>query len=269
MPRPRRLPPSRSASRTAVTFGSSLVNKAQKLAVGRAKRAITGAVLTAAGISGSDKKLVNKALKIMAPAVKRTKGTSKVRATKTVDKREMKSSELETLTANINSGGEVFLLSGVAQGTNQNQRIGMIIDAVSIEVLINLRGALLLNTYANIRIMLVKDKAPKGALAAVNDIVDLTGANDIGSLTRWSNRKRFKILSDRFFHNNNGSATTSGLETFMHYTVKTPGVHAFTGVDELIGSIDQNAIYIVVFGLVSNAAFPLNIASRFQYKDRA
>lgn len=92
--------------------------------------------------------------------------------------------------------GAVTLLSGVAQGDDNFNRIGRKITVVSLAYkfhLVNTVTTIGTNSPYGARIMFVWDKQPNGALPAVVDILQTT---DITSPLSANNEGRFKVLKN-------------------------------------------------------------------------
>lgn len=89
--------------------------------------------------------------------------------------------------------GSVTFISGCAQGTDFNQCLGRKynLDTVQLEGIIRPQDANVGATH--VRVMLVYDEQPNGAVPAITDILTASTSNAFMNL---NNRDRFKVLSD-------------------------------------------------------------------------
>lgn len=105
---------------------------------------------------------------------------------------EKKYVDLAAANYNCDTTGTVTLIPVIAQGAGESQRIGRQVTLRSLEC----RGFFLNNSTAitnDVRMMIVWDKQPNKALAAVTDILNSASVN---SFNNDQNKRRFKVLKN-------------------------------------------------------------------------
>lgn len=164
--------------------------------------------------------------------------------------------------------GAVSLIPTIAQGTTVSTRLGR--KAVLTSVWI--RAVFLANTTSvtnKARFLLVWDRQPNKALAAVTDVLDSANSN---SMQKDENRERFKILLDEkcVLIGNTVTPTSQTAVVYDHY-MKLPNycVQEYTLADTtgVIGDLVTGALLLVTVGNVAAgtaaASVSGNIRTRF------
>lgn len=164
-------------------------------------------------------------------------------------RRELNLVDTGIATYAMNTTGSIALLTTIAQGVAQNQRVGRKIQVRSIQVRGNIKADSATTTTRGTW-MIVYDKRPTGSLPAITDILE--SANSV-AFTNSTNVGRFQIVC-RKDYSIIGNDTTAGQQTDKtHYAVdkfiklNKPVVYkaAATGA---IADIEQGAFYIVTVG---------------------
>jgi len=111
---------------------------------------------------------------------------------------EMKVLDTSTTSSTIGSSGTVFLLNGIAQGTDTNQRIGneYIVKGFNCRYSFVTTGQTTAADETNVfRLIVVYDKEPKGVAPGVSEILSLVRPD---STYQDANKGRFIVMYDRF-----------------------------------------------------------------------
>jgi len=165
----------------------------------------------------------------------------------------------DTLTTNVPTTGTINLISGVAAGTDVQQRVGrkMTMKSILLRYFINPVSTATAPSGDVVRVMLVYDTQTNGALPLVADILQNV---TVQSPMNLNNRDRFKVLYDHWVSMNAnlytagaltaGSPGTKFYKTFKSFSLDT----IFSGTAATIGSIATGAIYIVTVGAANNAS---------------
>lgn len=170
----------------------------------------------------------------------------------------------------MDTTGSVTLLSAVAQGASQSQRVGKKIMLRSLQG----RGAMgnLSTAVTNdVAFMIVYDKRPTGALPSITDI--LVAASSL-SLNNDANAGRFTILKrhdDVLVGNQTAAANyTEAMYKSADFYLPLKGLQtvykaAGTGA---IADHEEGALYLVTLGNnAGTAAATLNLALRLRFVD--
>jgi len=148
--------------------------------------------------------------------------------------------------------GSVTLLNGVAEGTDNINRVGRHILTRTIRV----RGLIQQNTNSVAaetlcRTLIVYDAQPNGALPSIATILD--AANSVANYNV-DYFERYKILSDHQIMM--GLVITTATQTFAEYPnvtevdfkVNNTFDTKYIGTSAAIGSVESGAIYLVTIG---------------------
>lgn len=164
----------------------------------------------------------------------------------------------------ISSTGATSLMNGVAQGTDNINRVGDSIKMVSIMI----EGYVTLHASATsdyIRLALVLDKQPNAALGAYTDIYQTStpqAPRHYLTVDRYVVLKEFRLDLD-----SNGKQ----LAKFSHYTkipVNSKDHHVkFNGTGATIGSIYTNSLLLAVCGTQATNTSTLNAIVRIRFVD--
>jgi len=172
-----------------------------------------------------------------------------------------------------NSTGSVTLINGVATGTDYTDRVGRKIIIKSIYIRMTAypyTTGTIDNTKGEcLRLMLVMDTQPNGALAAVADI--LNGSGDVNAPMNLNNRDRFKVLYDKQI-GFPSFTTTSGALVNGSPMLKPIKIYKkcnleviFNGTGSTIGSIQTGAL--LVLQLSAHAAIETLYTARVRFSD--
>lgn len=195
--------------------------------------------------------------------------------------------------ATIGNTLSAFLLNGIGTGTDRFQRVGKKVAMTSLEVDIwiqTIQPPLVATDYRNDNphIAIVLDRKPTGVTPTVAELfqdVDRTGSPENVPCSRinLNNRRRFKLLltwkptlpgysqtaAGAFTNLGPGiEATTPTFEKHCFFKFKNK-TQTFSGVGSTLGSIEENAIYLVYFGYIPSATSGYNCRfnSRFRYHE--
>lgn len=155
------------------------------------------------------------------------------------------------------TGGEIFLLNGIATGTDISNRVGR---KVCMKSLIFNANVFNVATTANalqgimIRHMIIYDSQPNSS-ATVPAVTDILSAATTLSPLNLNNRDRFKVIYDK--RSQIGSFVINGTPTlaagspynvFWNKYRKLNHDVIFSGVNATIGNIGTGAMYLLVIG---------------------
>lgn len=141
------------------------------------------------------------------------------------------------------AAGAVVLLNRVAVGTNDNQRIGNQVMLKTLQIHVEIR-ALAASFTQRMRIALVYDRQPNGALTTIGSIFDTNNPRGFMNLNR---RLRYKILwnSGLFTMGQFNSGNTIDTTAFEVY-IKTDLPVQYSGTGDDIDDITTGAVLFVV-----------------------
>ncbi len=148
---------------------------------------------------------------------------------------------------NVQSAGDVVLLSGLATGITGSTREG---NAVSFKSL-SFKYFITNNTTSGesiCRIMIVQDNQVNGALFTIGDLLEDTGINaNIVSPSNLDNSRRFRILYNKVI------VTTEEVNTFAYRELyKKMNMYArYSGAGSDITGVESKGLFLV---LLSNQA---------------
>jgi len=95
------------------------------------------------------------------------------------------------LESNANGTADISLLNGVAQGTDEDERLSNSITMKALEYRCAMFPGSTQSTNQTSTVLFVLDRNPNGALAGATDILEAASPR---SMTNWENKARFKIL---------------------------------------------------------------------------
>jgi len=167
-----------------------------------------------------------------------------------------------------------YLLNATQQGTDSVQRIGNQVK----ESGLRLKGMIMHNSGVAgeicncVRIVVVRDHDNKNVTPNASDVFEqATAPACIGSLVKWSNRKRFTFLFDQTFSLQAQAAEAGMSSACVPVDIDLRGSH---GVDNLLtyngndfssGSLQQKGIYCFMmadnFGMGTMTTWPAFIGS--------
>ncbi len=187
---------------------------------------------------------------------------------------ELKFLDLASATYACDTTGTVTALNLVAQGDDDNNRIGRQIYCKSIRVIghfIPQSATATASTLA--RVMLVWDSQPNGALATITQILN---ASTSLTHTNLDNRERFTILRDTFTplgsFSNTASQAVSGAPTVacINEYIKLGGQKVtYSNTTGVIGSVATGALLMVTISdLASGTGYNFNATTRLRFTDQ-
>lgn len=167
----------------------------------------------------------------------------------------------------VDYNSDVVLLNGLANGTDDETRIGKRISLSNINVKFWCRQAAAATTPCCISAMILYDNTVDGAIATASDIFENTGvvAAPVSQI-KWQNTKRFKVLAR--FTRTLGIVSGSDAAYFHEFNIPMKGkMVEYFGTGGTIGSILKGAIYLVVTGSTNanNPTYDFN--SQVTYTD--
>lgn len=169
------------------------------------------------------------------------------------------------------AGGTTTLMNGVSQGDDYNNRQGRKVNWTSLYF----RGHVAPNSGTNapegdvLRVMLVWDNQPNGALAAVTDV--LSTAN-VTSPRNLNNRERFVVLSDQTYvvgaNAYTAGALTTGSPSPTYFSIykKLQSSTIFGGTGSAITDINTGSLFLLRVGKTANASL-LSHTLRLRFAD--
>ncbi len=133
-------------------------------------------------------------------------------------------------------------MTAITAGTGVSNRVGQEIFAERLDYRLNFRTAT--GTTAAIRMMILVDLQPNGALFAQSDL--LLAAGDPAEMTLYEFRQRFKILHDEYF-----GVDLYNPQTFRSGSVPLKQKVKYLGTTNNISNLRTGAVFVV---LISDSA---------------
>lgn len=99
----------------------------------------------------------------------------------------------------INSSAPNTILNACLQGTDTTQRVGSQIKEVGIRIkgMIDQKSTSVDHVCGCVRLVIVRDHDNKSTAPTLSDVLEVaTTPENIGSLIKWNNRKRFTVIED-------------------------------------------------------------------------
>jgi len=163
--------------------------------------------------------------------------------------------------------GAVYLLNGVAQGTDYNQRLGREMVMRSLVLRGNVNIDIGTTTQDNFRCMVVYDRQCNGGQPAVTDILDdsVTTPQQTFAAMNLNNRDRFTVVLDRMYAlSSSGANAVIQLDEYRKLNTEVQ----FSGTGNTDASIQTGALWLVVIGFVNGSgASTANIMTRVRFTD--
>lgn len=101
----------------------------------------------------------------------------------------------------ITTAGTFLLMNGCTTGSGDGAREGtkIVINRIAGKGLAYVNSSVTTNSATGIRLMLVLDRQPNGAIFSIADLLDNAGnnQNNVYSLQRFNFRNRFRVLMDK------------------------------------------------------------------------
>lgn len=162
--------------------------------------------------------------------------------------------------------GGVVLLSGIARGDDINQRAGREVTLRSIECRFLGRVTAGTGIDQQHRLLIVYDRQSNGAAPSVADV--LVPANVL-SPRNLENRRRFKVLYDRYFQLS-ASGESGSEKVFKFYRRLRHPMVFNAGNAGTVSDITSGALYAVILGSQAAGATAGNINGRVRvrYEDK-
>lgn len=162
--------------------------------------------------------------------------------------------------------GTYTLLNGVAQGTNQGQRIGMQLkNKYLILRLIMNQNAGFVGLSERIRVMLIWDKQPNGAAPTANQLLTITAAGQAFiSPININASKRYRIVYDKLYSLQSRGGANNVAESKMITIKKNLKLNTkYMDTGATIASIQTNSLYLVT---ISQEDLAIRIAGTFDHR---
>lgn len=162
------------------------------------------------------------------------------------------------------------VLNNLAQGVNNNQRIGRHVVMTKLTVRWQLQNGGGTQTQAPFRMMVVYDRNPQGVLPSITDILTV---DQINGQVQLGNSDRFMILKDWYPMKDQGySAQAGGLDYADKFTLNFgSGLQtSFLSTGGTITDISTGAIYLAFCATnrsISTAGLKLDFIARVRYSD--
>lgn len=164
------------------------------------------------------------------------------------------------------TSGVFTTLSGIAQGTDADDRISDKIQLLGLEYKMSVTPDGSQSANQNIEVYLYLDRSPNGAVPTLTDF--LQSATSL-SYPKWENKDRFKILKKFYmvaptyslFNGNGGANVKTGY-------IKIGQQAQYTGSSNGISAIGTNAVGFLAVGDTANGALTnpfVSMATRLTY----
>lgn len=190
-----------------------------------------------------------------------------------ISKPEVKNSDVSsgTLTLNLADSFSLLgplLINGIAGGTTRTARLGGSLSMTKIQLRLTCYAASL---FPDLRVVIVYDHQPQGALPAVTDIFS---ADSFNAFMNISNSDRFLVLADEFLKTKNGydpTSSTNSVAMSMFRKLPKPGLiskylNSNTGT---IADITSGAVYVLLACAATsvNPSLSIRFNSRVRFTD--
>lgn len=157
--------------------------------------------------------------------------------------------------ANINNAIHFELLNGMGMGTSASTRIGRQVILRSVQVRGAIQVTLTTGIRQQIRVMLVYDRQSNGVTAGITDVLN---ASDVASMKNLSNKRRFKVMMDKFILLS--AADLAGEQQVLDFYRRLRHPVMFNdGNAGDISDIESGALYLIMFGEVASGATDANM----------
>lgn len=164
--------------------------------------------------------------------------------------------------------GAITLLSGIAQGTDYNQRLGRQVNLKSCEFRIwfNAVGATTTNWFTHTRYILFIDRQSNATTPLVSEVLQ---SADYSAFKNVNTEDRFRILVDKTISSTqaSNSTTISAVENtavHKHHYITIGEKQYFSNTGSTVGSIDSGAIFaLVITSNASSMSYAINARTRF------
>jgi len=147
--------------------------------------------------------------------------------------------------ANANTTADIFLVSGVAQGTDADERLGNSITLMGVEYRIAMFPGSTQTTNQTATAIIVLDHNPNGGTFSATDLLVSASPRQFPN---WENKQRFKILK-RVTMTVGDVTDSTGLYPISHGFIPLRNVTStFTGTAGAAANLVTNAIFVFVIG---------------------
>lgn len=196
-------------------------------------------------------------------------------------KGEIKTVDIPITASNFVTTPTAILLNGVATGTNFVNRIGAKTFMKSIQFKANILNNLT-TTEGVLRMLVVYDKQPNGALATIADVIESrdsanSATTSIYSCPKVENRDRFDIIRDKTWHSPS-CTNTGGVLTNLSYPsnddemefsefIKLKKKTTYKENTAVIGAISTGSLLMFLLCSGTTAAWSLSWSSRLRFYD--
>lgn len=143
------------------------------------------------------------------------------------------------------AAGGIAYVSGIAQGTNVDNRVGEVVMAkrldINVKVLSNVAA---LNTFVTYRILLILDKDSNGVVPTITAVANaiMLGSQPINLLNRVA-AGRFKILRDKYI--TAGQLQSGSEANIWKWEVPLNHKMTFRGTNSTQAEAGKNSLYLV------------------------
>lgn len=161
--------------------------------------------------------------------------------------------------------GAVGLLNGAVPGTAFAERVGRLVQNLSLEINVYSFATPATGTDQTHRFMIVQDLQPNGAALTIANVLTAATVQDFPNLYY---QHRFKILLDRKIYLN--AAAETGTGKLWSWRCKLPFVTQYNnGTAGTVADIATNSIYCLAIGDVAagNAAGVEHVHARVRFVD--
>jgi len=188
---------------------------------------------------------------------------------------EMKSNDTHAV-AVLNAGvGNIYLLNGILQGDEVNNREGRQICVKSIALRALFTGEDGSTDQNAVRCLIVLDRSSNGGTPLYRDVIDWidSGSTDVGGPTAFmnlNNRQRFKILFDSFFPFPGGGNGASQFPSVINKYITTQIITTYNGTGITAASLSTNSLWLMFMdtkAVATTVGARVNFTCRVRYTD--
>lgn len=174
------------------------------------------------------------------------------------------------ITGDVNTTPVVTLLNGVAQGNDENDRIGNRIKMTGVDIRLQVTNEQSVkDRLSQMRMLLVYDTQTNGTALTTTDVLD---AVTLESQQNWDKNSRLQVIFDsvRALNTFGGSATTVDVYHWFYRKQFTLDHYVrYNGSGATVSSITWGSLYFIYFGpdAASIADFDCVGTARVTYVD--
>lgn len=174
------------------------------------------------------------------------------------------------ITGDVNTTPVVTLLNGIAQGSDNDQRIGNRVVMTGVDIRLHVTNEVSVkDRLSQMRLILVYDTQTNGTALTTTDVLD---AVTIESQHNWDNDSRFQVIYDSVRALNTFGGTATSVDVYHWFYAKHFQLNHYVrwnGSGATVTSMTWGSLYLIYFGpdAASASDFDVNGTARLTYVD--